>query len=120
MPDFDSGALNAEGKHVVVIGGGDTAMDCVRTAVRQGAKSVNCLYRRDRANMPGSQREVKHAEEEGVEFVWLSAPQAFLGERRRSSRRARGAHASRHARRHRPPDAAGDPRQPTSTSRPTW
>jgi glutamate synthase (NADPH/NADH) small chain len=54
-------------------------MDCVRTAVRQGAKSVKCLYRRDRANMPGSQREVKHAEEEGVEFVWLSAPQAFLG-----------------------------------------
>ena len=79
MPDFDSGALDAKGKHVVVIGGGDTAMDCVRTAVRQGAKSVKCLYRRDRANMPGSQREVKHAEEEGVEFVWLSAPQAFLG-----------------------------------------
>jgi len=51
----------------------------VRTAVRQGAKSVKCLYRRDRGNMPGSQREVKHAEEEGVEFVWLSAPQAFLG-----------------------------------------
>ena len=74
-----SGALDAEGKNVVVVGGGDTAMDCVRTAVRQGAKSVKCLYRRDRANMPGSQREVKHAEEEGVEFVWLSAPQAFLG-----------------------------------------
>jgi glutamate synthase (NADPH/NADH) small chain len=66
----------------VVIGGGDTAMDCVRTAVRQGAKSVRCLYRRDRANMPGSQREVKHAEEEGVEFVWLSAPQAFLAQDR--------------------------------------
>ena len=79
VPDFDSGALDAKGKNVVVIGGGDTAMDCVRTAVRQGAKSVKCLYRRDRANMPGSQREVKHAEEEGVEFVWLSAPQAFLG-----------------------------------------
>jgi glutamate synthase (NADPH/NADH) small chain len=57
-------------------------MDCVRTAVRQGARSVKCLYRRDRANMPGSQREVKHAEEEGVEFVWLSAPQAFLGKDR--------------------------------------
>jgi glutamate synthase (NADPH/NADH) small chain len=71
--------LNAAGKNVVVIGGGDTAMDCVRTAVRQGARSVKCLYRRDRANMPGSQREVKHAEEEGVEFVWLAAPQAFLG-----------------------------------------
>ncbi|HSI17933.1 MAG TPA: FAD-dependent oxidoreductase, partial [Sphingomonas sp.] len=55
----------------------DTAMDCVRTAVRQGATSVKCLYRRDRANMPGSQREVANAEEEGVEFVWLSAPQGF-------------------------------------------
>ena len=76
---FDSGQLDASGKHVVVLGGGDTAMDCVRTAVRQGARSVKCLYRRDRANMPGSQREVRHAEEEGVEFVWLSAPQAFLG-----------------------------------------
>ncbi|MCA0302869.1 MAG: NAD(P)-dependent oxidoreductase [Proteobacteria bacterium] len=76
---FESGELDAKGKNVVVIGGGDTAMDCVRTAVRQGARSVKCLYRRDRANMPGSQREVKHAEEEGVEFVWLSSPQAFLG-----------------------------------------
>lgn len=65
VPEFDPGALNAEGKRVVVIGGGDTAMDCVRTAVRQGAKSVTCLYRRDRANMPGSQREVQNAEEEG-------------------------------------------------------
>src|SRR4029077_13693527 len=79
VPAFDSGALDAEGKHVVVVGGGDTAMDCVRTAVRQGAKSVKCLYRRDRANMQGSQREWKQAEEEGVEFVWLSAPQGFLG-----------------------------------------
>jgi glutamate synthase (NADPH/NADH) small chain len=79
VPDFESGTLDARGKNVVVIGGGDTAMDCVRTAVRQGARSVKCLYRRDRTNMPGSQREVKHAEEEGVEFVWLSAPQAFLG-----------------------------------------
>src|SRR5476651_2240197 len=75
----ESGVLDAKGKHVVVIGGGDTAMDCVRTAVRQGARSVKCLYRRDRTNMPGSQREVKHAEEEGVEFVWLTAPQTFLG-----------------------------------------
>jgi glutamate synthase (NADPH/NADH) small chain len=82
VPAFDSGALNADGKHVVVIGGGDTAMDCVRTAVRQGAKSVKCLYRRDRANMPGSQREVANAEEEGVEFVWLSAPKAFVGDAR--------------------------------------
>jgi glutamate synthase (NADPH/NADH) small chain len=77
VPEFDSGELNAEGKRVVVIGGGDTAMDCVRTAVRQGATSVKCLYRRDRANMPGSQREVANAEEEGVEFVWLSAPHGF-------------------------------------------
>ncbi|MBC7985819.1 MAG: NAD(P)-dependent oxidoreductase [Sphingomonadaceae bacterium] len=79
VADFDSGALDAAGKHVVVIGGGDTAMDCVRTAVRQGANSVKCLYRRDRDNMPGSQNEVRNAEEEGVEFVWLSAPQAFDG-----------------------------------------
>ncbi len=79
VPEFDSGYLNAEGKEVVVIGGGDTAMDCVRTAVRQGAKSVTCLYRRDRANMPGSAREVKNAEEEGVKFLWLSAPRAFIG-----------------------------------------
>ncbi len=78
VPDFDSGELNAEGKRVVVIGGGDTAMDCVRTAVRQGATSVKCLYRRDRANMPGSQREVANAEEEGVEFVWLSAPRGLV------------------------------------------
>ena len=80
VPEFDSGELNAEGKRVVVIGGGDTAMDCVRTAVRQGAQSVKCLYRRDRANMPGSQREVANAEEEGVDFVWLSAPKGLLGD----------------------------------------
>ena len=80
VPQFDSGELNAEGKRIVVIGGGDTAMDCVRTAVRQGAESVKCLYRRDRANMPGSQREVANAEEEGVEFVWLSAPKGFTGD----------------------------------------
>ena len=79
VPEFDSGALNAAGKDVVVIGGGDTAMDCVRTAIRQGAKSVSCLYRRDKANMPGSMREVNNAEEEGVQFLWLSAPEAFLG-----------------------------------------
>ncbi len=79
VPEFDSGELNASGKRVVVIGGGDTAMDCVRTAIRQGALSVKCLYRRDRANMPGRQREVQNAEEEGVEFVWLSAPKGFTG-----------------------------------------
>jgi len=80
VEEFDSGQLNAVGKRVVVIGGGDTAMDCVRTAIRQGAESVKCLYRRDRANMPGSQREVANAEEEGVEFVWLSAPAGFEGD----------------------------------------
>ncbi|SEO59791.1 glutamate synthase (NADPH) small subunit [Salinihabitans flavidus] len=80
VPEFDSGELNAEGKKVVVIGGGDTAMDCVRTAVRQGAESVKCLYRRDRANMPGSQRETANAEEEGVIFEWLAAPKGFSGE----------------------------------------
>jgi len=79
VPAHDDGSLLATGKDVVVIGGGDTAMDCVRTAIRQGAKSVKCLYRRDRENMPGSQREVQNAEEEGVEFVWLSAPVAFEG-----------------------------------------
>lgn len=72
-------AINAAGKHVVVIGGGDTAMDCVRTAVRQQAASVTCLYRRDRANMPGSAQEVANAEEEGVVFQWLSAPHTFHG-----------------------------------------
>ena len=76
---FDEGILNAEGKDVVVIGGGDTAMDCVRTSVRQKAKSVKCLYRRDKENMPGSAREVANAEEEGVEFVWLSSPKEFKG-----------------------------------------
>tara|TARA_B100001059_G_C17788849_1_gene558843 strand:- start:325 stop:1764 length:1440 start_codon:yes stop_codon:yes gene_type:complete len=76
---FDNGTLNAEGKDIVVIGGGDTAMDCVRTSVRQNAKSVKCLYRRDRENMPGSAREVRNAEEEGVEFVWLSNPKEFIG-----------------------------------------
>ena len=76
---FDNGTLNAEGKDIVVIGGGDTAMDCVRTSIRQKAKSVKCLYRRDKENMPGSAREVANAEEEGVEFVWLSSPKEFLG-----------------------------------------
>ena len=78
VPEFESGELNAEGKKVVVIGGGDTAMDCVRTSIREGATSVKCLYRRDRANMPGSQRETQNAEEEGVVFEWLSAPKGFV------------------------------------------
>ena len=79
---FDNGTLNAEGKDVVVIGGGDTAMDCVRTAVRQKAKSVKCLYRRDKANMPGSAREVGNAEEEGIDFVWLTSPKSFIGDKK--------------------------------------
>ncbi len=111
VPAFDDGSLNAEGKDVVVIGGGDTAMDCVRTAIRQGAKSVKCLYRRDRANMPGSQREVANAEEEGVEFVWLSGPQSFDGGEAVSSVRVRkmrlGA-ADASGRRTPEPDPAGD------------
>ena len=88
VPRFEDGTLNADGQKVVVIGGGDTAMDCVRTAVRQGAESVKCLYRRDRANMPGSQREVANAEEEGVVFEWLAAPKGFLGENRVSGVKA--------------------------------
>jgi len=80
VPAFDDGTLDGRGKHVVVIGGGDTAMDCVRTAVRQGARKVTCLYRRDRGNMPGSQREVGYAIDEGVVFEFLSAPEAFLGD----------------------------------------
>ena len=76
---FDNGTLNAEGKDVIVIGGGDTAMDCVRTSIRQNAKSVKCLYRRDKENMPGSAREVGNADEEGVKFIWLSSPKKFVG-----------------------------------------
>ena len=79
---FDDGTLNAEGKNVVVIGGGDTAMDCVRTSIRQKAKSVKCLYRRDRENMPGSAREVGNAIEEGVEFIWLTSPKSFVGDKK--------------------------------------
>jgi glutamate synthase (NADPH/NADH) small chain len=93
--------LDAKGRHVVVVGGGDTAMDCVRTAVRQGAASVTCLYRRDRGNMPGSAREVAHAEEEGVIFEWLAAPKAVTGE----ALKAAGVRAARM--RLGPPDASG-------------
>src|SRR3546814_14665236 len=80
-------------------------MDCVRTAVRQGAKVVRCLYRRDRKNMPGSQREVANAEEEGVEFVWLSAPAAFLGDTAVQAVRAQRVHLGM-------PDATGRPAPP--------
>ncbi len=79
---FDDGTLNAENKKIVVVGGGDTAMDCVRTAIRQKAISVKCLYRRDKENMPGSAREVANAIEEGVEFLWLSSPRKFLGNKK--------------------------------------
>jgi glutamate synthase (NADPH/NADH) small chain len=101
VPAFDSGELNAAGKAVVVVGGGDTAMDCVRTAIRQGATSVTCLYRRDRANMPGSDREVANAEEEGVVFEWLAAPKAVSGD----ALKAAGLVAARM--RLGPPDASG-------------
>jgi glutamate synthase (NADPH/NADH) small chain len=101
VPEFESGALHAQDRHVVVVGGGDTAMDCVRTAVRQGAASVTCLYRRDRDNMPGSAREVAHAEEEGVVFEWLAAPRAVCGE----AERAAGVRAARM--RLGPPDSSG-------------
>jgi len=80
VAEYNNGTLNAKGKKVVVIGGGDTAMDCVRTAIRQGATSVKCMYRRDRTNMPGSQREVANAEEEGVEFIWLAAPTGYVAD----------------------------------------
>jgi len=76
---FDNGILDAKEKDVIVIGGGDTAMDCVRTSIRQNAKSVKCIYRRDKENMPGSAREVLNAEEEGVQFIWLSNPKEFKG-----------------------------------------
>jgi glutamate synthase (NADPH/NADH) small chain len=66
LPDYPH--INLAGERVLVLGGGDTAMDCVRTAIRQGAESVHCVYRRDRENMPGSQREVEHAMKEGVQF----------------------------------------------------
>jgi glutamate synthase (NADPH/NADH) small chain len=101
VPDFESGRLNAAGQDVVVVGGGDTAMDCVRTAIRQGAATVTCLYRRDRPNMPGSDREVGHAEEEGVLFEWLAAPRAVTGE----AMKAAGVRAARM--RLGPPDASG-------------
>jgi len=92
VPEFEDGTMNAAGRKVVVLGAGDTAMDCVRTAVRQGAESVTCLYRRDKANMPGSRREVEYAEEEGVRFTLLAQPEAFLGDGRVSAVRAARIH----------------------------
>ena len=72
--------ISVEGQRVVVLGGGDTAMDCNRTSIRQGAKSVTCAYRRDEENMPGSRREVHNAKEEGVEFLFNRQPIEILGE----------------------------------------
>jgi len=80
VEDFENGRLNSKNKDVIVVGGGDTAMDCVRTAVRQEAKSVTCLYRRDKINMPGSQREVHNAIEEGIIFKWLTLPTKYIGD----------------------------------------
>jgi len=74
MPAGEHEFTDLKGQDVVVLGGGDTAMDCVRTAVRQGARKVHCLYRRDRENMPGSQREVDNAVEEGVQFRFNVQP----------------------------------------------
>ena len=100
VPAFEDGSLDAENKNIVVIGGGDTAMDCVRTAIRQGANSVTCLYRRNRENMPGSRREVQYAEEEGVTFTWLASPEAFTGDDTVSAVRAQRIHLG-------VPDASG-------------
>jgi glutamate synthase (NADPH/NADH) small chain len=75
----ESAFVNMEGQRVVVLGGGDTAMDCVRTSVRQQARSVTCVYRRDEANMPGSRREVSNAKEEGVKFVFNRSPVEIVG-----------------------------------------
>jgi len=72
--------VSMEGKNVVVLGGGDTAMDCNRTAIRQGASSVSCAYRRDEENMPGSRREVNNAREEGVQFLWNRQPVEIVGD----------------------------------------
>jgi glutamate synthase (NADPH/NADH) small chain len=72
--------VSMKGQRVVVLGGGDTAMDCNRTSIRQGAKSVTCAYRRDEANMPGSKREVANAKEEGVQFLWNRQPVEIVGE----------------------------------------
>src|SRR3546814_12711185 len=104
ISDWSSDVCSSD-LRVVVIGGGDTAMDCVRTAIRQGATSVKCLYRRDRANMPGSQREVGNAEQEGVEFVWLSGPVAFDAEGDDAAAAVTGVRAQRM--RLGPPDASG-------------
>jgi len=78
--DIDAEFIDMKGKTVVVLGGGDTAMDCNRTSIRQGAAKVTCAYRRDEANMPGSKKEVQNAREEGVEFLWNRQPIEIVGE----------------------------------------
>jgi glutamate synthase (NADPH/NADH) small chain len=83
LPDYPH--ISLAGQRVLVLGGGDTAMDCVRTAIRQGAQSVQCVYRRDRENMPGSQREVDHAMKEGVQFAFNTLPLALLHDNRQLS-----------------------------------
>ena len=77
--DLPGDFISMQGKRVVVLGGGDTAMDCNRTSIRQGAASVTCAYRRDEANMPGSKREVTNAKEEGVQFLWNRQPVEIVG-----------------------------------------
>jgi len=79
LPEDETGYVTMQGQRVVVLGGGDTAMDCNRTAIRQQAKSVTCAYRRDEANMPGSRREVGNAKEEGVQFLWNRQPVEIIG-----------------------------------------
>ncbi len=79
-PDPDLPYVSLSGKRIVVLGGGDTAMDCLRTAIRQGASSVTCAYRRDEENMPGSRREVANAREEGVKFLFNRQPVEVIGD----------------------------------------
>ncbi|MCK5697165.1 MAG: FAD-dependent oxidoreductase, partial [Gammaproteobacteria bacterium] len=78
--DYETDFISMEGKKVVVLGGGDTAMDCTRTSIRQEADQVFCAYRRDEANMPGSKKEVLNAKEEGVQFLWNRQPVEIVGE----------------------------------------
>jgi len=78
--DYETDYISMEGKKVVVLGGGDTAMDCTRTSIRQKADQVFCAYRRDEANMPGSKKEVLNAKEEGVQFLWNRQPVEIVGE----------------------------------------
>jgi glutamate synthase (NADPH/NADH) small chain len=79
LPGSLEGFIDLKGRRVVVLGGGDTGMDCNRTAIRQGAESVTCTYRRDEAHMPGSRRDYKNSREEGVEFLFNSQPIEILG-----------------------------------------